>query len=102
MDNIENLLLTGLITKLRGQKYPWKDAIDFFENPAFLGAELFPAQRLLLKLWNLQTDFTDWEKERLEEWTHPGLQGPEVYKSGVQGDVLERIEALKKEGREWF
>lgn len=102
MDNIENILLTGLIAKLRGQKYPWKDAIDFFENPDFLGAELFPAQRLLLKLWNLQTDFTDWEKRRLEEWTKPGLQTEDEYKSGVQGDVLDRIAALKKEGREWF
>lgn len=102
MDNIQSLLLSTLICSLRGQNYPWKDAIDFFENPAFLGAELFPAQRLLLKLWNLQTDFTDWEKKRLEEWTEPGLQGTEEYKSGVQGDVLERIKALKKNGREWF
>ena len=102
MDNIQSLLLSTLICSLRGQNYPWKDAIDFFENPAFLGAELFPAQRLLLKLWNLQTDFTDWEKKRLEEWTKPGLQGTEEYKSGVQGDVLDRIAALKKNGREWF
>lgn len=102
MDNIQSLLLSTLICKLRRQNYPWKDAIDFFENPAFLGAELFPAQRLLLKLWNLQTDFTDWEKKRLEEWTKPGLQGAEEYKSGVQGDVLDRIEALRKNGREWF
>ena len=62
-------------------EYPWKDAIDFFENPKFLGAKLFPNQRLILKLWNLQTDFTPYEQKTLEKWKE-GFQ-VEDYKDGV-------------------
>lgn len=102
MKKLTSLLLTRTITQLEGQKYPWRNAIEFFTSPSFLGAYLFPAQRLLLKLWNLQTDFTPEEERRLEEWTRPGLQGDEPYKSGIQGDVLDRIAYLKSQGREWF
>ena len=99
---LDSLLLTRTITQLEGQAYPWKDPIEFFTSPRYLGAYLFPAQRLLLKLWNLQTDFTPDEQARLEKWTHPGLQGDEPYKSGIQGDVLERIAYLREQGHEWF
>ena len=81
-------------------EYPWKDAIDFFENPKFLGAKLFPNQRLILKLWNLQTDFTPYEKKTLEKWKE-GFQ-VEDYRDGVSPNVLEKIAKLKKEGWEWF
>lgn len=97
-----NLYLAELISKLSGGRYPWNSPMEFFESPEYLGARLYPAQRLLLKIWNLQTDFTPWERKKLNEWTHPGLQGDEDYKSGLPGDVLDRIEFLKEKGHEWF
>lgn len=99
---IKDLYISELIAKLNNGAYPWSSPMEFFEGEAYLGARLYPAQRLLLKLWNLQTDFTPWERKRLAKWTHPGLQGDEDYKSGLQGDVLDRIAYLKEQGHEWF
>ena len=94
------LMLEKMKSDIMGKKYPWDNAIDFFTNPKFLGADLFPNQRLLLKLWNLQTDFDDREKRVLDQWTH-GFEN-EDYRSGVSSNVLERIEDLKAKGCEWF
>lgn len=98
--NIAKLTLQKMQTELKGQKYPWKDALDFFENPKFIGAHLYPNQRLLLKLWNLYTDYTDKELETLEKWTQ-GFAN-ESYRSGVSTNVRERIAKLREQGAEWF
>lgn len=81
-------------------EYPWKNAIDFFENPKFLNARLFPNQRLILKLWNLITDFTPYEKKTLDKWIE-GFKD-EDYRNGVSPNVLDKIAKLKEDGWEWF
>ena len=95
-----DLSLKRLEASGSASEYPWENAIDFFENPKFLNARLFPNQRLLLKLWNLQTDFTPYEKATLDKWIE-GFQD-EDYRNGVSPNVLDKIAKLKKDGWEWF
>lgn len=95
-----DLSLQKLDSVCKEAKYPWQNAIDFFENPKFAGARLFPNQRLLLKLWNLQTDFTEYERQTLDKW-RAGFED-EYEVCGVNPNVLEKIEKLKDNGWEWF
>ena len=95
--DILQMLLNRETAKLKQTKYPWENPIQFFEEWA--GADLYPNQRLLLKLWNLQTDFNDYEQHKLQEWIE-GFKSEE--KAGVTPNVLEKIEYLKSQGHEWF
>ena len=98
--NITQILLQKWESELKGQKYPWKNAIDFFTNPKFVGAKLFPNQILLLKLWNLDLDLTDEEWKTLKRWEE-GFAN-EDYRNGVSSNVEERIQYCKTMGAEWF
>lgn len=97
-DPIFRLKLQKSEATLRGQKYPWLNIIDFIDR--FTPVTLYPNQKLIMKLWNLETDFTDYEKKVLDKWTK--TFNDDEYKEGVTGNVLEKIAILKKEGWEWF
>ena len=94
---LTKLMLMKMKTEMTGQKYPWKSAIEFLTSPEYAGANLTPNQRLLMKLWNLDLDLTDYESRTLEEWEE-GFAN-EDYRSGCTSNVEQRIEYLKSIGQ---
>ena len=80
---------------------PWSTPLEFFESDRFCGLHLYPNQRLMLKLWNLQIDdLTDYENKTLDEWCKSFKN--DKYKVGVLPDIRERIAELKKNGYKHF
>lgn len=81
--------------------YPWSTPLEFFESDRFCGLRLYPGQRLMLKLWNLQLDdLTDWERQTIDRWR--SSFGNDSYTVGISSDVYERAAALKRDGYEHF
>jgi hypothetical protein len=81
---------------------PWNDdPMEFFESDKFCNMKLYPRQRLMLKLWNLQLDdLSDYEKKTLDSWR--ASFSNDQYTIGVNEDIYERIAILKKNGYLWF
>ena len=68
---------------------------DFAEHPAFLGRKLYPRQKTLLKLINLEVEnFTDYDLEVIEEWSK-GFSKTGV-SIGISPDIWKRIDYLKE------
>lgn len=97
-----DLLLNDMLHKqVSNQKYPWSTADEFFTSDKYAGLKLFPNQRLLLKLWNLELDdLTDYEKKTIERW-QKNFRSKE-YTIGIPEDIYERVAKLKAEGYDHF
>ena len=78
------------------------DIVTFTEHTEFLGKPLFPRQRTLLKLINLELDnLTDYDIEVIEGWTKNFYRdGGE--RIGISPDILERAKILKADGYNHF
>lgn len=77
------------------------DPITFVVSPEYLNQpNIYPRQATLLKIVFLRDDlFTEYDYEVIEEWTNKyKYTGNE----GLPVDILDRIKALKAEGRKWF
>ena len=68
---------------------------EFAEHPAFLGRKLYPRQKTLLKLINLEIEqFTEYDLEVIEEWSK-GFSRTGV-SIGISPDIWKRIDYLKE------
>ena len=78
------------------------DIVTFTEHTELLGKPLFPRQRTLLKLINLELDnLTDYDMEVIEGWTKNFYRdGGE--RIGISPDILERAKILKADGYNHF
>ena len=78
------------------------DIVTFTEHSDFLGKPLFPRQRTLLKLINLELDnLTDYDLEVIDGWTKNFYRdGGE--RIGISPDILERAKILKADGYNHF
>ena len=62
-----DMLFDAQFSKYKSE--PWSTPLEFFESDRFCGMHLYPNQRLMLKLWNLQIDdLTDYENQTLDKW----------------------------------
>lgn len=94
-----DMLFNSQFSKYKSE--PWSTPLEFFESDRFCGMHLYPNQRLMLKLWNLQIDdLTDYENQTLDRWCREFKN--DKYKVGVLPDIRERIEVLKREGYKHF
>lgn len=86
----------------KNETTPWNDdCMEFMESDKFCGMKLYPRQRLMFKLWNLQTDdLTDYEKQTIDEWGK-SFQN-RTYTIGINTDIYERINYLKNNGFKHF
>jgi hypothetical protein len=74
---------------------------DFAEHPAFLNRRLYPRQKTLLKLINLEVEnFNDYDLQVIEEWSH-GMSKTGV-SIGISPDIWKRIDYLKENGYNHF
>jgi len=77
------------------------DIVTFAESPHFLGRRLYPRQKTLLRLINLETELmTDYDFEVIDEWTK-GFNRSGV-SIGVSPDIWNRVEYLKANGYNHF
>jgi hypothetical protein len=77
------------------------DIVTFAESPHFLGRRLYPRQKTLLKLINLETqNMTDYDLEVIDGWTKNFTRsGVSI---GVSPDIWNRVEYLKANGYNHF
>ena len=77
------------------------DIVTFAEHSDFLGRRLYPRQKTLLKLINLEIEnMTDYDLEVIDEWTK-GFDRSGV-SIGVCPDIWDRVEYLKANGYSHF
>ena len=76
------------------------EPMEFFESDRYCGMNLYPMQRLLLKIINLYEDYTDRENQIIDQWTS-SYRG-RGYRVGMVSDVRERIRILRQEGYRAF
>lgn len=80
---------------------PWDNIFDFATHHSFCNFPLFPRQVTLLKLIYLETEnMTQYDIDVIEEWRRGFALGRDVF--GVQPDIWQRIEYLKKRGYRRF
>ena len=78
------------------------DIITFAEHKDFLGKPLFPRQKTLLKLINLELEnFTDYDYEVIDDWTK-NFYREDGNRIGISPDALERAKILKATGYKHF
>ena len=77
------------------------DIVTFAEHPDFLGRKLYPRQKTLLRLINLDTEhMTDYDYEVIDQWTKNfDRNGVAI---GVSPDVMDRVKYLKENGYKHF
>ena len=76
------------------------EPMEFFESDRYCGMNLYPMQRLLLKIINLYEDYTDRENQIIDQWT--SSYRDRGYRVGMVSDVRERIRILRQEGYRAF
>ena len=76
------------------------EPMEFFESDRYCGMNLYPMQRLLLKIINLCEDYTDRENQLIDQWT--STYRDRGYRVGIVSDVRERIRILRKNGYKAF
>lgn len=80
---------------------PWESIIDFATHPSFCGLKLYPRQQTLLKLIYLETEnMTAYDLDVIEDWRTNFARLKDRY--GVQPDLWQRVEYLKKNGYTHF
>lgn len=98
-------LLSGLTPEMlldldqSGNDIPF-EPMEFFESDRYCGMNLYPMQRLLLKIINLYEDYTDRENQIIDQWT--SSYRDRGYRVGIVSDVRERIRILRQEGYRAF
>ena len=77
------------------------DIVTFAESPHFLGRRLYPRQKTLLRLINLETELmTDYDLEVIDQWTKGfARSGVSI---GISPDIWNRVEYLKANGYNHF
>jgi hypothetical protein len=79
---------------------PWESIVDFTIHPSFLGYKAYPRQLTLLKLMFLEIeDMTQYDLDVIEGWRKNFGNRISV---GVQPDIWERIDYLKRNGYRRF
>lgn len=79
---------------------PWDSIIDFATHRSFCGMKLYPRQQTFLKLVYLETEnMTPYDFDVIEEW-RKGFDS--ATPEGVQPDIWERVDYLKKNGYTHF
>jgi len=77
------------------------DIVTFAEHESFLGRRLYPRQKTLLRLINLETEnMTDYDLEVIDEWSK-GFDRSGI-SIGVCPDIWDRVEYLKANGYKHF
>lgn len=76
------------------------EPMEFFESDRYCGMNLYPMQRLLLKIINLYEDYTDRENQVIDQWT--SSYRDRGYRVGIVSDVRERIRILRSNGYRAF
>lgn len=76
------------------------EPMEFFESDRYCGMNLYPMQRLLLKIINLCEDYTDRENQLIDQWT--STYRDRGYRVGIVSDVRERIRILRRNGYKAF
>lgn len=76
------------------------EPMEFFESDRYCGMNLYPMQRLLLKIINLYEDYTDRENQLIDQWT--STYRDRGYRVGIVSDVRERIRILRRNGYKAF
>lgn len=71
--------------------------VEFAESPDYCDKDLYPRQRILLKLMFLE-ELEGWEEDILDEWIMGGTRG-EIH---ISPDIRERIEFLRSHGYTHF
>lgn len=80
---------------------PWDSIVDFATHRSFGGQQLYPRQQTLLKLIYLETEnMTAYDIDVIEEW-RTGFKNKRN-PHGVQEDIWERVDYLKKHGYTHF
>jgi hypothetical protein len=72
--------------------------VEFAESPSYCNKQLYPRQRVLLKLIFLE-DLEPWEDEVLDHWIAGGHGGEEIE---ISPDIRERVAYLKEMGFSHF
>ena len=94
--NPAEVLIAGL-----NQGAPWDSVVDFVTDDSFCGFPIFPKQATLLRLIFLETEqMTAYDLDVIEDWRQGFQRHRDVY--GVQPDIWQRIEYLKKRGYRRF
>jgi hypothetical protein len=83
------------------KKAPWNGIQEFATSEDYCGLTLYPRQITLLKLIFLETEnMTAYDLMVIEDWRKGFIRHRDVY--GVQPDIWERIEYLKRRGYRRF
>jgi hypothetical protein len=78
------------------------DPLEFVLSSDYLRRRIYPRQGTLLKLIFLRDDLlTEYDYEVIRVWGRSFASG-EGQITGIQPDILERLEICKAEGRPWF
>jgi hypothetical protein len=76
--------------------------LEFILSADYLRRRIYPRQGTLIKLMFLRDDLlTDYDYEVIEGWSRT-FANPEGQVTGIQPDILERLQICKGEGRPWF
>lgn len=93
--------LTGQFVQSLAMEAPYESIVDFATHLSFCGMRLYPRQKTLLKLIYLETEnMTAYDIDVIEQWRTSFTGAKDSF--GVQPDVWERIEYLKKNGYRHF
>lgn len=80
---------------------PWSCISEFAVSDKYCGLTLYPRQHTLLKLVFLETEnMTQYDLDVIEEWRANFTRARDVF--GVQPDIWERVEYLKRRGYRRF
>lgn len=82
------------------KKAPWNSIVEFATSEKYCNQGLYPRQQTLLRLIYLETEtMTDYDRMVIDKW-RSGFENRIV--CGVQPDVWERVEYLKRRGYRRF
>jgi hypothetical protein len=88
-------LLDGLERDLAREKI---SVVEFAESDEYCGKDLFPRQRILLKLMFLE-ELEGWEEDVLDEWIAGGRRTGEIM---ISPNIREKTQYLRERGFEHF
>ncbi len=87
LDNVEKTLASKKIS-----------VVEFAESPEYCDKQLYPRQRILLKLMFLE-ELEPWEEDVLDYWMQGGRNGTEIV---LSPNIRERIQFLRDRGYNHF
>jgi hypothetical protein len=88
-------LLDGIERDLAQEKI---SVVEFAESDEYCGKDLFPRQRVLLKVMFLE-ELEGWEEDILDEWIAGGRRTGEIM---ISPDIRERTQYLRERGFDHF